>query len=134
MYKKKLDILLMIFSMSISIISLFYLPTTIPVSYDNLGNITRYGSKYELAFLLPIVIILMYLIITFIESTLLAKHLRFITEFSKTNVVLILSFENIKKILKVFNVNTPLYISMILWIALTFISYELNFKKKINWF
>lgn len=134
MYKKKLDILLMIFSMSISIISLFYLPATIPVSYDNLGNITRYGSKYELAFLLPIVIILMYLIIAFIEATLLAKHLKFITEFFKTNVVLILSFENIKKILKVFNVNTPVYISMILWIVLTFISYELNFKKKINWF
>lgn len=129
MYKKKLDILLMIFSMIISIISLFYLPDTIPVSYDNLGNITRYGSKYELAFLLPIVIILMYLIITFIEHTLLAKHLRFITEFFKTFIILILSFENIKKILKVFNVNMSLFISVIIWIVVGLTSYEFKVKR-----
>lgn len=129
MYKKKLDILLMIFSMIISIILLFYLPDTIPVSYDNLGNITRYGSKYELAFLLPIVIILMYLIITFIEHTLLAKHLRFITEFFKTFIILILSFENIKKILKVFNVNMSLFISVIIWIVVGLTSYEFKVKR-----
>lgn len=129
MYKKKLDILLMIFSMLISMIALFYLPDTIPVSYDNLGNITRYGSKYELAFLLPIVIILMYLIITFIEYTLLAKHLRFITEFFKTFIVLVFSFENIKKILRVFNVNISLFVSVIIWIVVVLTSYEFKVKR-----
>lgn len=129
MYKKKLDILLMIFSMLISMIALVYLPDTIPVSYDNLGNITRYGSKYELAFLLPIVIILMYLIITFIEYTLLAKHLRFITEFFKTFIVLVFSFENIKKILRVFNVNISLFVSVVIWIVVVLTSYEFKVKR-----
>jgi uncharacterized membrane protein len=129
MYKKKLDILLMIFSMIISVISLFYLPDTIPISYDNLGNVTRYGSKYELAFLLPIVIILMYLIITFIEHTLLAKHLRFITEFLKTYIVLVFSFENIKKILNVFNVKIPLFISVIFWSGMLLLSYDFKVNR-----
>lgn len=134
MLKKKIDILLIIFSMIISMVSLFYLPDTIPVNYDDLGNVSRYGSRYELVLFLPVVMVLMYLIITFIEYTLLANHLRFITEFFKTLSVLIFSFENIKKILKAFDVKIPLYISMILWIVMIFISYELNFKKKINWF
>lgn len=120
--------------MIISLVSLFYLPDTIPVNYDDLGNVSRYGSRYELVLFLPVVMVLMYLIITFIEYTLLANHLRFITEFFKTLSVLIFSFENIKKILKAFDVKIPLYISMILWIVMIFISYELNFKKKINWF
>lgn len=134
MPKKKIDILLIIFSMIISMISLFYLPDTIPVNYDELGNVSRYGSKYELSLLLPVVMILMCLIITFIEYTLLAIHLRAVTEFFKTLSILIFSFENIKKILKPFDVNITCYVSMILWIVLTCIAYELNFKKNINWF
>lgn len=134
MLKKKIDILLIIFSMIISMVSLFYLPDTIPVNYDDLGNVSRYGSRYELVLFLPVVMVLMYLIISFIEYTLLANHLRVITEFFKTLSVLIFSFENIKKILKPFDINVPLYILVILWIVMISISYKLNFKKNIRWF
>lgn len=134
MFKRKLDILMILVSIAISIISLFYLPESIPANYDQVGNITRYSTKYELALLFPIVMISIYLVISFMEYTLLAIHLRFITEFFKTFSVLIFSFENIKKILKIFNVNIPWYILIILWIVVIFISYELNFKKNISWF
>lgn len=130
MFNKKLDNLLMVLSIIISIISLFYLPDSIPASYDQFGNVTRYGSKYEIALLFPVVMISIYLVINFIEYTLLAIHLRYITKSFKRFVVLVFSFENIKNILKVFNINIHSYISALLWIIMIIISCEYKIKKK----
>jgi len=70
---KKLQIILIciIFIISLSFSPLF--PNTIPMHYDSAGKITRYGSKYELLLLFPIILVVFYIISIVVEKLLKPK-------------------------------------------------------------
>ena len=66
---KKLNksiIILSIFPFVINTISIFILPTKVPIHFNFIGQVTRFGSKYEL-FILPIALICLILFIFFIS-------------------------------------------------------------------
>lgn len=93
--------------LTVTLISFFFMPDTVPVHFDLNNNVDRWGSKYELL-LLPLIIIAIGIV-----SLLVAKHFREKEEHGNNNYNVFTTVSIV--ILVIFNVLTyfTLYIAFI---------------------
>ena len=111
-FKRILSLILAVLPMIYTAVAVFFfLPDKIAAHFDIHGNIDRYGSKFE-AFLLPVIILVMYLIVTVVrhfaeESSTDDEKTRRNSDIGDTITILLLVFLDAADVLVLTAMNQP---------------------------
>ena len=124
MKKERLNLIIFIINVICSVITLVHLPEMVPSYFDSQGQIVRYANKYELALLFPVLSIIVYCLLNFIQNRLFDKNHEGLARFFKTYFIFFFTFENVRFLLNTFNIQilNSVMLIMIIGIAMLFIS------------
>lgn len=107
---KIIQLILFVIIFIISILSNNKLPSTIPIHWNSLGKIDRYGSKYELLLTLPIILIIIYLLSLLFEKRLKSKTVvKKYINFAQTFLILLLGCIQVFLLGKSLSYNISIY-------------------------